>query len=262
MWHRSFAVVVLLLAVLCVILFAGAAEAQTTTQQHSSSSQQQLKPQPTQTMIKQVKPVGPVSPVKSDLKIDTSAGSIAAAGATELMVIDLQGDGLDLGGRAKIRIGGSTIDTNWTRLNTEDAFLVLDAARLRDMGFELRDANGVAVQSRILVSDGLNLRAPDGTELSVNDSWQLLSQFDANKDGKINSRDPNWQNLSLFVDANADGTMGDEELTSVAGSTVREISLVEGPARTDAGGNRLTDGTFTRGNGTTGSLAGVKLRRY
>jgi hypothetical protein len=250
------------MAVLSMILFAQPAAAQTSAQEQRTSSKQQMKAQPAQTTVKQVKPVGPVSPVKSDLRIDTRAGDIAAAGATEFMVVDLQGNGLDLGGRAKIRIGGAEIDTNWTRSVTADAFLVLDAVHLPDMGFEFREDNGVVILSRMLVSDGSSLRAPDGKEVSVNDPWQLLGQFDANRDGKLNSSDGIWQSLSLFVDANADGTMGDDELSSLTHSTVREFSLVRSAARTDAHGNTLTDGTFTRSDGTTGQLAGVKLRRY
>ena len=256
MLHRSLFVEIVLAAALSVILSAGTAAAQT------ASSKQQQQAQPAQTTIKQVEPVKPVSPFGTDLRIDTRAGNIAAAGATEVMVIDLQGDGLDLGGRAKILIGGSQIDTNWTRPNTSDAFFVLDAARLRNMGFEVRDGHGVAVQGRVLVSDGLRLGRPDGNEVEITDSWHLLGQFDANHDGKINRNDPTWQSISLLVDANADGTMGADELTSMTDSAVRELSLVYSSARTDGHGNTVTDGTFTRFDGSTGRLAGVKLRRY
>ena len=259
MRHR-FLCVVVLVVLLSVILVASPAAAQTATQERSPSSQQQMKAQPAQTTIKQVKPVQPMSPVKTDLKLDAHAGDIAVAGATDMMVIDLQGDGLDLGGRAKIRVGGTERDTNWTRPDTADAFLVMDAAVLREMGFELNGADGVPIQARILLSDGVHLRTPDGNELSIPDAWQLLDQFDANHDGKIDSSDAAWQGLSLFVDQNADGTMAADELFSLADSTVREFSLERSSARADVHGNTLTGGTFTRSNGTTGTLAGVKLR--
>jgi hypothetical protein len=242
-----------------VLLFVGTVAAQTTTQERTTSSQQQMKAQPAQTTVQQVKPL---SPVKTDLRIDTRRGDIAAAGATEFMVIDLQGNGLDLGGRAKIQVGGSEFDTNWTRLNTADGFLMVDTAVLRETGFELRDTGGLSIQNRILVSDSLRLRGPDGNEVEITDSWRLLGQFDSNKDGRINSSDAAWQSLSVFVDANADGTMGEEELKSLADSGVRDFSLVKSEARTDTRGNTLTDGTFTRPDGTTNQLAGVKLRRY
>ena len=263
MRYRSDSVVVVWLAALCVVVVGvSIGESQTTTQKPGSSSQQQLKAQPAQTTVKQVKPVGPVSPVQSDLKIDARASDIAAAGAIEVMVVDLQGDGLDLGGRAKIQIGGAEIDTNWTRPNTGDAFLVLDAAVLGAMGFEMRGGDGQVIGNRILVSDGVSLKGPNGNEVTSIDSWSLMVQFDVNNDGRIDSSDETWQSLSLFTDANADGTMGDGEVASIVHSAVRELSLARSASRTDADGNTLTEGTFTTSNGTSAILAGVRLRRY
>jgi hypothetical protein len=262
MWYRSRLVVVVWMTVLSMILFAQPAATQTSTQEQTTSSKQQMKTQPAQTTVKQVKPVVPVSPVKSDLRIDTRAGDIAAAAATDVMVIDLQGDGLDLGGRVRFRIGGSEHESNWTRPGTDDAFLAVDSNVLREMGFELRDGAGQAIQNPTLMSDGLVLTNPDGREVEITDAWHLLGQFDANKDGKINSNDGPWGGLSLFVDANADGTIAAGELSSMSDSAVRDFSLKRSAARTDAHGNTLTEGTFERPNGTTGTLAGVKLRRY
>jgi hypothetical protein len=253
---RSLFVEIVVVAALSVILSAGTTAAQT------ASSKQLQQAQPAQTTIKQVQPVKPVSPFGTDLRIDTRAGDIAAAGATDFMVFDLQGDGLDLDGRARIRIGGSEFDTNWTRPGGFDAFLVVDAAILQEMGIEVRDAAGLVIQNRVLVSDGMRLTGPDGHQVVITDSWKLLGQFDSNHDGKIDSRDAAWQSLSLFVDANADGTMSARELSSLADLEVREFSLSKGPARTDAHGNTVTDGTFRRSHGTIGELAGVKLRRY
>lgn len=261
MGHRSLCEVVVWLIVLVVLLTTGTA-AQTTSRERSSSSQQQVKPQPAQTTVTQAKPVKPVSPIKTDLRIDTRAGDIAVMGAKDLMVLDLQGNGLDLGGRVTIEVGGSERDTNWTRPGTEDAFLAVDARMLRAIGFELSDGQGRAIQSRILVSDGLRLRGPNGGEVEITDAWHLLGQFDTNKDGKIDSRDGVWQSLSLFVDANADGTMSGDELSSISDSAIRELSLVTRPAGTDAHGNTLTEGTFSRADGTAGLVVGVTLRRY
>jgi hypothetical protein len=262
MRHRSPFVVVAGLAALSAVLSANPAASQTTTQERTQTTKQEVKVQPAQTTVKQVKPVKPVSPVKTDLRVDTRAGDIAAAGATEVMVIDLRGDGLDLGGRARIRVGGSEFDTNWTRLNTDDAFLIVYAAVLQEMGFEVAGTDGVPIRNRILVSDGLRLETPDGNDIVISDPWHLLGRFDSNRDGTLNSSDGPWQSLSLFLDANADGTMDDGELSSLADSAIREFSLVKGPARTDAHGNTLTDGTFVRTNGTTGELIGANLRRY
>jgi hypothetical protein len=265
MRHRSLFVVGVWVVSLFVTLFASQASVKVAAQERTTSSKQQQQVQPAQTTVKQVKPVKPVSPfgaVGADLRIDARAGDIAAAGATEVMVFDLQGDGLDLGGRAKIRVGGSERDTNWTRRGTADAFLVVDAARLQDMGFEIAGADGLPIQNRILVSDGLNIRTPDGQDHVMTDSWSPLGRFDSNHDGKLNASDGAWQSMSLFVDANADGTMSEGELDSLGNSVVREISLVKSQARTDAHGNTLTDGVFVRTNGTTGALAGVNLRRY
>jgi len=262
MRHRSRAVAVFLVVVLYATFFANSAGGQTTTQERSSSSQQQMQAKPAQTTVKQVKPVKPVSPMKADLTIDSRAGDIAAAGATELMVIDLKGDGLDLGGRTKIRVGGAECDTNWTRPGTADGFLVVDAAVLREMGFEIDDSAGRPVQNRILMSDGLLLRTPDGTSRMMVDAWYLLGSFDSNRDGKLDSNDRAWPGMSLFVDANSDGTMGDGELFSLANSAVREFSLKKSSARTDVHGNTVTDGSFVRTDGVTGALVAVKLRRY
>lgn len=262
MRHRSLFVVGVRVVSLFVTLFASQASVQVAAQERTTSSKQQQQVQPAQTTVKQVKPVKPASPFGADLRIDARAGDIAAAGATEVMVFDLRGDGLDLGGRATIRVGGSQRDTNWTRPGTADAFLVVDAARLRDMGIEIAGTDGVPVQTRILASDGLRLRTPDGRDTVITDSWHLLGRFDSNGDGKLNSSDPTWQSLSLFVDANADGTMSEGELDSLGNSVVREISLMKSQARTDAHGNTLTDGTFVRTKGTMGTLAGVNLRRY
>ena len=289
MRHRPQFIAVVWMVVLSVLVSAGPAAAQVTVQKRYSSSQErdmerirelsneieelmkQLPPDVQADLRKELRlapttvtpvgPVGPVSPVKVDLK-DADEGDIAANGATEFMALDLRGNDLDLGGRATIRVGGSDLDTNWTRPNTDDAFLMIDAVTLRAAGFELTGADGVSVQNRVLISDGVRLRMPDGNEVVSTDPWQLLGQFDTNKDGKVNPSDVVWQHLNLFVDANGDGRVMDGELQSIAHSVVRDISLRKGSSRRDSHGNMRTDGTFRKTDGTTRTAAGVRLRRH
>lgn len=202
--------------------------------------------------------IGPVSPVGVDIREEHR---IAAAGATEYMILDLRGDGVDIGGYATIRVDGTQRATRWTQPGTDDAWLVVDAGSIREAGYELADSDGEAMGGLVLVSDGVRIAGPEGKEKIVVDGWSFLGFFDTAADGSISSGDPLWPHLALFVDKDGDGKVGGGELEALAGGAVSRISLGHGDGVHDPHGNTLVSGSFLSSDGSTRTAAAVTLRR-
>lgn len=203
-----------------------------------------------------VEPVVPVGPVAATV----GSGAIAVAGFSDALVVDVGGDGLDLSGWAQVDTDAGTRRVNWTTSGTDDAFVVVDALTLSEAGYDISDASGVAIRRTILLGDGMRVNDPSGNTLSISDAWQMLSVFDANKDGLLSAADPAWQHLGLFTDSNADGRADAGELSKMWDASVRSISLRRGPQRQSTMGFALIEGTFERADGTTGRCADVLFR--
>src|SRR6187431_2971162 len=129
-----------------------------------------------------------------------SLASMSAWGQCSPIVVDTHRDGIDLGPAGR----GVSFDVNadgfpdyvqWVRPGGDEAFLTLD-----------RNGNG-------LVDDGSELFGV-GTPLleggTAPNGFVGLAQYDqpllgGNDDGVISRADAIWQELSMWVDANADG---------------------------------------------------------
>jgi hypothetical protein len=187
---------------------------------------------------------------------------MAATGSNEVLVLDLRGDGLDLSGRARVNVAGSVRELGWTAPDTDDAFLAVGALSIRQMGYELRWADGGRVQNEILVSDGLTLTGPDGSTRHISSPIDLLGHLDKNNDGRMDSSDPAWRYLFPVVDRNGDGKVSPNEVTSLDDSGIRSISLEVGDSEKDSHGNCVANGEFTSSKGTSRTAAVAKLRKY
>ena len=285
MRHRTVFIVVIWVVVLFILGFARSAAAQVTVQKRLTTAQQRdadrirelmneverlmkrLPPEVQADLKKQLgispqamKPVGPVGPVTLEIKDDSAV--MAAAGGNKVMVLDLRGDGLDIGGRASINVGGSIRETGWTRSGTDDAFLMVSAASIRNAGFELSWASGGRVQNEVLVSDGLRVKTPDGKTHTIRDPLELLNLLDLNGDGKVDSSDPTWRFLFLFVDKNGDGLVAARELESMTDKLVHSIAMSSGSSRKDSHGNRIADVVYVGTHGSLRQAGVITLRRY
>lgn len=159
------------------------------------------------------------------------------------LVLDLAGDGLDLGGSVRFDLmgGGSMVQTSWIR--GDDALLALDL-------------NG-------------NGRVDSGSELfgnddSHDDGFAKLATHDANQDGRIDAADPVFSRLRLWQD-DGDGVSQAGELATLDQMGVKAIELryTEG-ARVDRNGNQLRltgrfirSAEFARALGDTGTVVDV-----
>jgi EF hand len=180
----------------------------------------------------------------------------------DAVVLDVAGDGLDLGGIATTSLlNGQPEDSRWTQPNSDDAFVVLDADALAAIGFQVHDYAGQTVTGDRLIQDGLRITVPGQPEARITDGWQMLNLFDANKDGRIDASDPAFARLKLYTDSNGDGAIEPGELQSL-GAAVRSILVNANPAvRTDDFNSRRADGQFTRTDGTTGQAVNSWLAR-
>jgi hypothetical protein len=194
------------------------------------------------------------------LEVKDEQAVIASAGGNKVIVLDLKGDDLDLGGRASIDVGGSIRELGWTFSNTDDAFLMVSAASIRQLGYELTWPDGGRVQGQVMVSNGLQLIV-NGKILNIRDPSELLRQFDTNGNGQVDQTDTTWRYLYLFVDKNGDGKIAPAELSSWTDSGVRAIGVSTERARKDSFGNKVGNGVFMIGDGLR-KAGFVTLRKY
>ena len=194
------------------------------------------------------------------LEVKDEQTVMASAGGNKVIVLDLKGDELDLGGRATIDVGGSTRELGWTLPNTDDAFLMVSAASSRQSGVERTWPNGGRVQGQVMVSDGLHLIV-NGKIFIIRNPSELLGHFDTNSNGQVDQTDTTWRFLYLFVDKNGDGRIAPSELTSWTDSGVRSIGVSTERARKDSYGNKVANGVFMVREGLR--IAGsVTLRKF
>jgi hypothetical protein len=145
----------------------------------------------------------------------------------------------------------------------DDGFLAVDATGLRALGMDISSAGQARLDGVVPVSSRLRIVA-DGQSREVGTSWQLLAVLDTNRDGKLDTKDPCWTHLRIFVDRNGDGSISDTEVRTAVETGIRDISARIGASRdgrSDAHGNTLVEGAFTRADGSTMS-GDVTLPRF
>ena len=149
------------------------------------------------------------------------------------LVLDLDGDGIELtdvtsGRRFDINADGRTDTTSFVMGG--DAFLALD-----------RNRNGI-------IDDGRELF---GDQNGATDGFAELRRYDDNSDGTIDANDTIYEQLRLFS-----GT----SLRTLASAGIAAISTRMTPGGAAIAGNPvLGSATFTRTDGTAGTVAGVLL---
>ncbi|HEX8655316.1 MAG TPA: calcium-binding protein [Allosphingosinicella sp.] len=198
-----------------------------------------------------------IVPLKPRGLLDPRAGAIGPAsmlsfrnrriGMLAPVVLDLDGDGIELvksnKARARFDMDGDGVadDTGW--IGKGDALLVID-----------RNNDG-----RISGPGELSFLAE---KKGAKSDLDALSALDSNRDGKIDSTDARFGELKVWEDRNGNGVTEDGELRSLVDRGIASIGLASASARQTAklGDNIvLSTGTFTRTDGSTGTLADAAL---
>jgi Bacterial Ig domain/Cadherin-like domain/Putative Ig domain len=194
----------------------------------------------------------------SNDRTDPRAGALSASSALTFrkgarygllspIILDLDGDGVELRGMRKSKAAfdmnadGIADDTGWA--GRDDGFLVID-----------RNLDGL-----ITHASELSLAVENSAARSDLDGLAVL---DSNEDGVVDARDSRFGELKIWVDANGNGTTDAGELGTLADHGITSLSLsarhIDGSAR--LGQNILiSTATFTRSNGSTGTLGNVAL---
>ena len=175
---------------------------------------------------------------------------------TDPLVLDLDGDGVDLSSMAG---NNASFDVD------KDGFAERVGWVRGGDGMLVRDLNG-------------NGKIDDIGEMFGNDQtpgFTQLATLDGNHDGKISALDDGladfngdgvvdasdtFATLKVWVDANEDGKTDAGELKSLASLDIVSISTGSTTTNTTDSGNIIAaTGTFVRGDGTTGTIGEVKF---
>jgi len=182
--------------------------------------------------------------------IGTSLGGIIANAFGLPLVVDLDGDGVDLTPLTQsktffdMRGDGFREHTGW--VGPGDGLLVVDF----NHNGQVDDINEISFA---------RFGAPGATDLEG-----LAAAFDSNHDGVIDARDARFGELMVWQDANQNGQTDPGELTSLTERGITSIGLdrrspavVEAPSPFD---NFLFGtSTFTRADGSVGAVGDVAL---
>lgn len=165
------------------------------------------------------------------------------AGGTDPLVLDLDGDGIEL--TALAGQTGPMFDMDG------DGFLEHTGWVMPDDGLLTLDLNGNGTVDDISELFG-SVTTSGFTELAAHDS---------NGDGIIDSSDTEFANLKVWQDANRDGISQADELSGLADLGIASISLT---ATDDGSQNALNTvartGSFTRTDGSTGTVGDINFR--
>lgn len=149
--------------------------------------------------------------------------SLAFACYTDPLIVDLGGDGIELGiGGDFVEFdmlgNGNKIRMQWVKSGGNEAFLALDLNNngVIDNGLELF-GNGT-----LLLNEN-NLIAPNG--------FLALGQYDnentgGNNDGKITEKDLIWSELVFWTDINADGISTPDEMQKVETFGISSFKII------------------------------------
>mgnify|MGYP001560344774 CR=1 FL=1 len=183
----------------------------------------------------------------------------------DALILDLAGDGVDLTGTATTKlVGGKAKKLSWTKPGTDDAFVVLDCDGLVKAKFKVTGAGGAKLAGKVLLNGDVTVKAKKdegGSNVQASGSvWLALRDLDTNRDGKVDASDPTWEFFKLWVDKDADGAIGADELRGMADVVITmglPTTAPEDSAKTDDAGNVRVDGEFTLADGKTACAAAV-----
>ena len=176
-------------------------------------------------------------------------GEEAMPDGTEIappIVLDLDGDNAGLvslaDSKTRFDMNGDGLADKTGWIESGDALLALD-----------RDRNGKI--------DGIDEISFVKDKAGAKTDLEGLAAFDSNGDGKLSAADTRFVEFRAWRDANANGITDAGELLSLAEAGVASISLTGTPTGETATGNNIiyNKGSFTRANGTNGTLLDVGL---
>ncbi|WP_417453881.1 calcium-binding protein [Kiloniella sp.] len=166
----------------------------------------------------------------------------ALYGGVDPLILDLDGDGLELTARTTsspffdMDGDGFSEQTGWVR--PDDGLLALD-----------KNANGE-------IDDISELFGSPTTS-----GFDELADYDSNNDGIIDKDDDVFDELRVWRDLNQNGKLDDGESFTLQDVGVESIDLSATADGSQNAGNTVAEtGSFTRTDGSVGSLADVKFR--
>jgi hypothetical protein len=146
--------------------------------------------------------------------------------------------------------GGKVQSTNLTNSNT-----YFD---IENSGDRVHTAWGTAGEGMLVLDPQGKHEVTEGASLVK--GFTALQLQDSNGDSKIDSQDPIWQQLRVWVDKTGSGKFEPGTLYSLDQLGVTSIDLRPTNVNQSVNGNQmLYDGMFTKKDGTTGDLASVDL---
>jgi len=159
------------------------------------------------------------------------------------IVLDLDGDGVELGGAARFDLDadGAAETLGW--VSGGDGLLVVD-----------RDGSGVIEDGREVLSEQF-----DG--FGFGNSVEALRALDTNLDGQVDARDAGFDDLLVWRDQDGDGQTDIGELISLDDLDITSLSVT--PESTDKirdGQVVFAEGAFTYSDGREGLYAGVRFQ--
>jgi RTX calcium-binding nonapeptide repeat (4 copies) len=167
------------------------------------------------------------------------------------IILDLDGNGVtttseSAGTYFDLRNTGFAEKTGW--VGPTDGLLVWD-----------RNSNGVIDNGGELFGN-YTLTASDTVAAN---GFAALASYDSNSDGKIDSSDPIWSDLQVWIDANGNGVTDSGELHSLSSLGIQSLNLSdtdEGNTVRDAAGNNPEYvSTFTYTDSTTAAMTDVNF---
>jgi len=164
------------------------------------------------------------------------------------LVLDMDGDGLETTSVSLEPVmfdhTGDGIKTASGWIKSDDAFLVLD-----------RNGNGFIDNGTELFGDATPLQSGG----KARDGFAALAQEDTNADGRVDSKDMNWEKLKIWFDKNHNGLSEANELLTVSAAGIAAINVAKISNNQVLGnGNVLADlGKFSNADGSTGTIGEV-----
>ncbi|MBU0481773.1 MAG: hypothetical protein KKG47_11810, partial [Proteobacteria bacterium] len=169
------------------------------------------------------------------------------------LTLDLDGDGLET--VSALNGSGVLFDGNSDGIRTTSGWIK------GDDGLLVRDINNNGA-----IDSGAELFG-DSTALTnggtAKNGFAALTDLDSNLDGKVDAQDTAFNELKVWRDLNQDGQSQAEELFTLDAVGVESLDTgyvnISGASTNLEGGYYREIGTFTRTDGTTGSMADINL---
>jgi hypothetical protein len=180
----------------------------------------------------------------TSLQINALSTDQRAALTASPLILDLNGDGvhtlgIGAGVQFDIRADGKKVNTGW--VGSGDGLLALD-----------RNGDGV-------INDGSELfgtATPASKGGKAADGFAALAELDNNHDGVVDSKDAQYGNLRVWVDANADGVSQASELQTLASLHIASLTVAAQASDVIDEGNWIgLQSSYTSSDGSTHTLA-------